>query len=89
MAEPLKCVVEDDEEICVNEDLHISFRRTIRVPDNQQTSFLPPNLGGFPLKAISQYVDKLPGDMVTKGGLFFPMYRESCDDPIDHMLSLF
>ncbi|KAF2826216.1 integral membrane protein [Ophiobolus disseminans] len=61
--------------VVVNDDLEISFRRTIRVPDNHQTSFLPPNLGSFPLKAISKYSTKLTGEMVAKGGLFFPMYQ--------------
>ncbi|KAH8734509.1 hypothetical protein BGZ61DRAFT_503188 [Ilyonectria robusta] len=30
-------------------DLDISFRRTVRVPDDQQLSQLPPNIGKFPL----------------------------------------
>jgi hypothetical protein len=60
----------------VNEDLQISFKRTIRVPDNQKNSDLPPDLGSFPLKKISDYADKLPESMASKDGLFFPMYRE-------------
>jgi hypothetical protein len=60
----------------VNEDLQISFKRTVRVPDNQQNSHLPPSLGSFSLKEISDYADKLPESMASKGGLFFPMYRE-------------
>jgi hypothetical protein len=37
---PLNCELKDDT-IVVNDDLSISFQRTVRVPDNQQTSFLP------------------------------------------------
>lgn len=60
----------------INNDLKISFRRTIRVPDTQKTSFLPPDLGTFPLKPVSTFADKLTAPMSAKGGLFFPMYRE-------------
>ncbi|KAF2128768.1 integral membrane protein [Dothidotthia symphoricarpi CBS 119687] len=61
--------------VIVNNDLKISFQRTIRVPDNNQTSFLPPNLGAFPIKPVSQHVNKLPAAMSAKGGVFFPMHQ--------------
>lgn len=57
-------------------DLDISFRRTVRVPDNQQLSQLPPNIGKFPLFQVKDYADKMPREMVDKGGLFIPMYRK-------------
>lgn len=63
--------------VLINNDLEISFRRTIRVPDNNQTSNLPPDLGAFPLKPISKYVGKVTPDMAAKGGLLLPMYRKS------------
>ncbi|KAL2752824.1 hypothetical protein ACRALDRAFT_1083413 [Sodiomyces alcalophilus JCM 7366] len=53
----------------------ISLRRTIRVPDNNSKNSLPPNCGGFPLYKVGDYRDRLPHDMVQKGGLFFPMYQ--------------
>lgn len=58
-----------------NNDLEISFRRTVRVPDNQQVSALPPDLDTFPLEPISKYATKLNPSMAAKGGLFFPMYQ--------------
>jgi hypothetical protein len=76
MAKPLDVKLESDH-VLVDNDLQISFRRTIRVPDNQQTSFLPPDLGAFPLLPVSKYAEQLPGVMTAKGGLFFPMYRKS------------
>ncbi|KAH8595364.1 hypothetical protein B0O99DRAFT_155247 [Bisporella sp. PMI_857] len=57
-------------------DLQISFRRTIRVPDNAQSSKLPPSLGKFPLYQVKSYRSQLPPEMVAKGGLFFPMYQK-------------
>ena len=67
-----------DGEVVINGDLRISFRRTIRVPDNDQTSLLPPDLGAYPLLSVQKYSKEIPVEMATKGGLFFPMYRK-CD----------
>jgi hypothetical protein len=74
-SKPLHCELIHDA-IVVNDDLRISFRRTVRVPDNNQTSKLPPDLGAFPLKAVSDHKSKMNASMTAKGGLFFPMYRK-------------
>lgn len=55
--------------------LRISFRRTIRVPDNKELSKLPPDLGGFQLHKVQDYTERLPRNLVEKGGVFFPMYQ--------------
>lgn len=55
--------------------LHISFKRTIRVPDNKQLSKLPPDLGDFQLHKVQDYSHRLPRKMVEKGGVFFPMHQ--------------
>ncbi|KAF5661549.1 integral membrane protein [Fusarium circinatum] len=57
------------------DDLTITFRRTIRVPDNKNTSGLPPDKGAFPLFKIQDYARKLPLSMAQKGGMFIPMYQ--------------
>ncbi|KAI4122666.1 MAG: hypothetical protein LQ338_005682 [Usnochroma carphineum] len=56
--------------------IDISFQRTIRVPDNQDKSYLPPSLGTFPLYSVTNFRKTLPAEMTKKGGLFFPMYRK-------------
>ena len=56
------------------EKLQISFRRTIKVPDNDDTSLLPPNLGTFPLYSVDALDEKLPDGMATKGGILFPIH---------------
>jgi hypothetical protein len=63
------------DEVIANGELRVSFRRTSRVPDNQQVLYLPPDLGAFPLRAGSEYAGKICPDMSAKGGLFFPMWR--------------
>ncbi|KAK3377973.1 hypothetical protein B0H63DRAFT_478477 [Podospora didyma] len=66
------------DDVVILDDLTISFRRTIRVPDNEHVSELPPDLGPFPLFRVKDFVKSLPSEMVAKGGLLFPMYdRES------------
>ncbi|KAH7411940.1 integral membrane protein [Phaeosphaeria sp. MPI-PUGE-AT-0046c] len=71
---PLKCELKSDG-IVVNEDLRITFKRTIRVSDDQKISYLPSDMGDFPLKPISEYADTLPPAMAAKGGVFLPMYQ--------------
>lgn len=58
------------------ESLKISFQRTIRVPDSDHNSELPPGMGIFPLYSVAKYKNNLPADMALKGGLFLPMYRK-------------
>lgn len=55
----------------------INFKRTVRVPDNNQVSKLPPDLGNFSLYKVKDYAHNLPTEMTQKGGLFLPIYRTS------------
>lgn len=57
-------------------DLEISLRRTVRVPENTVAYDLPPDLGPFPLFNIEQFSSRLPTAMVKQGGIFFPMHRK-------------
>ncbi|KAF2496946.1 ubiquitin-domain-containing protein [Lophium mytilinum] len=57
------------------DDLQIAFKRTVRVPDDSNSSALPPGLGNFPLFEVREYAKSLPANMAAKGGLFLPMYR--------------
>jgi hypothetical protein len=84
---PLECEL-THHEVVINNDLRISFRRTIRVPDNHQTSWLPPDLGAYPLKSVAEYSKNLKPEMTAKGGLFFPMYRKSGSRYIDVVTTL-
>ena len=56
--------------------LVISFRRTIRIPEDSKDYDLPPGLGRLPLFNIHPFSGTLPPEMVAQGGLFMPMYRE-------------
>jgi hypothetical protein len=58
------------------DDLTITFKRTVRVPDNDESTALPPDMGSFPLFKVDDYAESLPVNMAQKGGLFLPMYRK-------------
>lgn len=55
--------------------LTITFERTLRVPDNNDTNFLPPSLGQFPLFLVQDYAEHLSADMVQRGGVFMPLWQ--------------
>ena len=67
--------------------LDITFKQTIRVPDNTHVSQLPPALGDFPLIKTHDVAQRLPLDIVSKGGLLMPMYQKEAmwiDFSADH-----
>ncbi|KAF2179710.1 ubiquitin-like protein [Zopfia rhizophila CBS 207.26] len=57
------------------DDFELSFHRTLRVPDNHDSTTLPPSLGRFPLYNAVDYSKELPKEMAKKGGVFLPMYQ--------------
>ncbi|KAI1619945.1 hypothetical protein EDD37DRAFT_569973 [Exophiala viscosa] len=58
-----------------DEQLEISFKRTVRIPDNSDKFNLPPDMGNFPLYKPEQYAQSLPESIVAKRGIFLPMYQ--------------
>jgi hypothetical protein len=56
--------------------LSISFHRTIRIPDDDDSYPLPPSLGPFPLLNVYDFKSSLLRDAVEKGDVFIPMYRK-------------
>lgn len=56
-------------------NLHVTFQRTLRLPEDDKTHALPPGLGGFPVKRVDDYKDKVPKSWRKHGGVFLPMYQ--------------
>lgn len=52
----------------------VTIQRTYRVPDNQAVQGLPPSLGSFPMVKVEDVKERLPSDMVEKGGVLVPVY---------------
>ena len=60
--------------------LHVTFQRTLRVPDDGRDHHLPPGLGAFPLRAIDDLpAARVPADWQRRGGVALPMWQaEAC-----------
>jgi hypothetical protein len=62
-------------------DLHpdahctVSFQRTLRIPDNDETWPLPPGLDRFPIVHADDFAATLPPKWKEHGGVAFPMYQ--------------
>jgi hypothetical protein len=61
--------------IHVDDDLEISFHRTVRLPNDGKTYALPAGLGKFPTFDSQDFGQRLPVDMREKGGVILPMWR--------------
>lgn len=60
--------------------LHVTFQRTLRVPDDGRRHRLPPGLGAFPVRAVDDLAEsRLPTDWKRRGGVALPMWQaEAC-----------
>tara|TARA_A100001015_G_C15035322_1_gene735835 strand:+ start:2466 stop:3500 length:1035 start_codon:yes stop_codon:yes gene_type:complete len=53
----------------------IEFKRTLRVPDNSENHYLPPDLGNFPLRHIEDIDLKEKNHLKKRGGVIMPMFQ--------------
>jgi hypothetical protein len=53
--------------------LRIEFQRTLRIPDDSKDYPLPPGLGGFPLRHVDDFAEKIPESWLEHGGVVFSM----------------
>ncbi len=64
--------------IKIGERFALSFQRTLRIPDDGRAYPLPPTLGVFPLRWVSDFAGRLPESWSRPGdppALFIPMYQ--------------
>jgi tetratricopeptide (TPR) repeat protein len=61
--------------INVGTNTSISFRRTLRVPEDGREYPLPADLGTLPIYRIEEYADKVPPHWLDEGGFFIPLYQ--------------
>jgi hypothetical protein len=59
----------------IDDGLELVFHRTVRMPDDDRLHYLPASVGTFPLYNIEDYADRLPENILEKGGLFLPMWQ--------------
>ena len=58
-----------------NAGVSISFKRTLRLPDDGETHHLPPGLGDFPLRHIEDFDLKNHNHLKKRGGILMPMFQ--------------
>jgi hypothetical protein len=64
--------------VVIGERFALSFQRTLRIPDDGKAYPLPPTLGVFPLRWVSDFAARLPEEWSRPGeppALFIPMYQ--------------
>jgi hypothetical protein len=52
----------------------LDFQRTLRIPDDAETHYLPPGLGKFPLRHVDDLASALPPAIGRRGGVALPMH---------------
>ncbi|NTU52282.1 MAG: hypothetical protein HGA97_00985 [Chlorobiaceae bacterium] len=55
--------------------LRVSFRRTLRIPDDGKDYPLPPGLGNFPMRLVDDFSGNVPKPWMRDGGVMLPMYQ--------------
>jgi len=58
-----------------NAGVSITFKRTLRIPDDGEIHHLPPGLGDFPLRHVEDYDLKDYNHLKKRGGLIMPMFQ--------------
>lgn len=55
--------------------LCVTFYRTLRVPDDGNSYFLPAGMGPFPIRRVSDYADRVPPHWLARPGVVVPMHQ--------------
>jgi hypothetical protein len=55
--------------------LDITFKRTLRIPDDNKLYPLPLGLGAFPLEHIDDFAENVPPEWIGHGGVMLPIHQ--------------
>lgn len=56
--------------------VEITFQRTLRLPDTDETYPLPPSLGTFPMVKVQDYINDVPEHWAKRKGVIIPMWQK-------------
>jgi len=56
-------------------ELTVNLHRTLRIPDDGKTHYLPPSMGNFPLKRVHDHRQTVPATVRSRGGFLMPMFQ--------------
>lgn len=65
----------EPESIRINKQFAITFKRTLRIPDDGTAHKTPPNFGAFPIYRVDDHAKSLPAEWQRDNGVFIPMYQ--------------
>jgi hypothetical protein len=65
----------ESESIRIDEQFAITFKRTLRIPDDGTAHKAPPNFGAFPIYRVADHAKSLPAQWQHDSGVFIPMYQ--------------
>jgi hypothetical protein len=54
--------------------VRVTFQRTLRIPE-EGLHPLPPGLGAFPVRRVTDYPDTAPAEWLARGGVMLPVYQ--------------
>jgi len=63
------------ESIRIAEHFAISFKRTLRIPEDGKLHKTPPNFGVFPIYRVEEFAERLPESSRRERSAFIPMYQ--------------
>lgn len=64
----------DGDRLWLGPHVAVTFQRTLRIPAEGEYP-LPPGLGPFPLRRVSDFADRVPEDWRRRGGVLLPIYQ--------------
>jgi hypothetical protein len=59
----------------IGKRLSVTFKRTLRIPDDGRMYPLPPGLRRFPICRVEDFAERVPPAWREHGGIFIPMYQ--------------
>ena len=65
----------DRDAVRIGRFFSVNFQRTLRLPDDGRDYPLPPGLGRFPLRRVSDFAERVPREWSDDGGFLLPMHR--------------
>jgi hypothetical protein len=68
-------IIVKKERVQVGDRVAISFQRTLRIPEDDQSYPLPPSLGPFTIHKVKDYSERVPRLWLERGGCFIAMYQ--------------
>jgi len=65
----------EPESVRIDSHFVVSFKRTLRLPEDGTLHKTPPNFGVFPIYRVEEFAERLPKNWQRERSVFIPMYQ--------------